>query len=126
MKIAVVIEASGLIGGEAVSFFSEKFDLIVGIDNDLRQYFFGEKASTKQNNLRLLKQYKNYQHEDIDIRDYAKLEKIFQSYQKNIALIVHTAAQPSHDWASREPLTDFGVNALGTINLLELTRKFSP
>lgn len=126
MKIALVTGSGGLIGSEAVSFLSDKFDLVVGIDNNLRQYFFGEEASTAWNRNRLTGKYANYRDLSADIRDYGAMEKIFSEYGGDLALIVHTAAQPSHDWAAREPLTDFSVNATGTLNLLELTRIHAP
>lgn len=126
MKIALVTGSGGLIGSEAVSFFADKFDLVVGLDNNLRAYFFGNNASTDWNVKRIQEKYPNYRHFETDIRDYTALEKIFHEFGSDISLIVHTAAQPSHDWAAREPLTDFTVNATGTLNLLELTRLHAP
>ncbi|HEY0428219.1 MAG TPA: NAD-dependent epimerase/dehydratase family protein [Pyrinomonadaceae bacterium] len=126
MKICVITGSGGLIGSEAVDFFAPKFDLIVGIDNNMRQYFFGEEAATDWNIQRLSENHPNYKHFNVDIRDEESLAKIFREYEKDISLIVHTAAQPSHDWAAKEPLTDFTVNANGTLNLLELTRQFCP
>jgi CDP-paratose 2-epimerase len=126
MKIALVTGSSGLIGGESVEFFSSKFDLVVGIDNNMRSYFFGAEGSTLWNKSRLEEKFANFKFEDADIRDYTALEKIFKQYGQDISLIVHAAAQPSHDWAAKEPLTDFGVNATGTLNLLELTRLNCP
>ena len=126
MNIALVTGSSGLIGGESVEFFSKQFDLVIGIDNNLRSYFFGAEGSTDWNRDRLLERTPNLKHYNVDIRDYAGLEKVFAEYGKDIKLIVHTAAQPSHDWAAKEPLTDFGVNATGTLNMLELTRLYSP
>jgi CDP-paratose 2-epimerase len=125
MNIAIITGAAGLIGSESVAFFSKKFDLIIGIDNNLRQYFFGTEASTEWNKNRIEEEHSNYKHHNIDIRNYAKLEKLFKKYGSDIKLIIHTAAQPSHDWAAKEPLTDFTVNANGTLNLLELTRLYS-
>ena len=124
MSTVLITGSSGLIGGEAVDFFSSKFDNIIGIDNDMRAYFFGKESSTKWNKTRLEDKYKNFSSENIDIRNYQNLEKLFLKHNSTIKLIIHTAAQPSHDWAAKEPLTDFGVNATGTINLLELTRKY--
>ncbi len=126
MKIALITGSGGLIGSEAVSFFSDKFDLVIGIDNNQRQYFFGKEASTDWNRNRLSSLYKNYKDFAIDIRNFDDLQKLFKKYNSDIALIVHTAAQPSHDWAAKEPLTDFSVNATGTVNLLELTRQYCP
>ncbi|MGI9056660.1 MAG: NAD-dependent epimerase/dehydratase family protein, partial [Pyrinomonadaceae bacterium] len=126
MKICLVTGSGGLIGSECVDFFSNDFDLIVGIDNDMRKYFFGDEASTDWNVRRLEETYQNYKHYNADIRDQDALEKIFAEYGGDIALILHTAAQPSHDWAAKEPHTDFTINANGTLNLLELTRKHCP
>jgi CDP-paratose 2-epimerase len=126
MKIALITGSGGLIGSESVSFFQDKFDEVIGIDNNLRQYFFGTEASTEWNRNRLEESYPNYTHYNIDIREYNSLQTVFRKYGKDISLIVHTAAQPSHDWAAKEPLTDFGVNATGTLHLLELTRLYCP
>jgi CDP-paratose 2-epimerase len=126
MKIAIITGSSGLIGGECVDFFHDKFDKIIGIDNNLRSYFFGNDGSTSWNRDRLERKHLNFETKNIDIRDYESLKILFSSHGQDISLIVHTAAQPSHDWAAQEPLTDFGVNALGTLNLLELTRLFCP
>ncbi|WP_028982333.1 NAD-dependent epimerase/dehydratase family protein [Sporocytophaga myxococcoides] len=124
MNIAVITGSAGLIGSEAVGFFSDKFDLIIGIDNDMRQYFFGKNASTNWNRQRLETTYHNYTHQSLDIRNQEELDKLFAQYGKDIKLVLHTAAQPSHDWAAKEPFTDFTVNANGTLNMLEMTRKY--
>jgi len=126
MKIALITGAGGLIGSEAVEFFADKFDVVVGIDNNMRSYFFGEQASTDWNRARLQNTFANYRHHAADIRDLDALGRIFQEYGADITLVVHTAAQPSHDWAAREPFTDFSVNATGTLNLLEMTRQYAP
>lgn len=126
MKVALITGSGGLIGSESVSFLADKFDLVVGVDNNLRAYFFGGSASTDWNVSRLQDQFSNYRHYNVDIRDYEKLGDIFQEYNTDISLIIHTAAQPSHDWAAKEPLTDFTVNANGTVNMLELTRLHCP
>ncbi|MBI2613591.1 MAG: NAD-dependent epimerase/dehydratase family protein [Candidatus Levybacteria bacterium] len=123
-KKILVTGSAGLIGSESVKFFAEKDFEIIGIDNDMRAYFFGKEASTSWNRKFLETKYKNYKHYNLDIRDQEGLEKIFKEHKFD--LIIHTAAQPSHDWASKEPLTDFGVNALGTLYLLENFRKYSP
>ena len=123
MAVAIVTGSAGLIGSESVSFLADKFDLIVGIDNNLRQYFFGSDGSTEWNKQRIEDAYSNYRHYNVDIRDIKALERVFEEYKNDIKLIIHTAAQPSHDWAAKEPLTDFSVNATGTLHLLELTRK---
>ena len=124
MNIAIITGSGGLIGGESVEFFSKKFDLVIGIDNDMRSHFFGKNASTNWNIKRLKNQIINYLHINCDIRNKKKINKIFNKYNKQIKLIVHTAAQPSHDWAAKEPFTDFSVNSFGTLVLLEATRKY--
>ncbi len=126
MPVIVITGSAGLIGSESVKFFCEKKFDIVGIDNDMRKYFFGKEASTKWTLDELLSNYSNFHNEDIDVRNSDKVEEIFKKYNKDISMVIHTAAQPSHDWAAREPLTDFTINANGTINLLEATRKYSP
>jgi len=126
MKICIITGSSGLIGSESVSFFADKFDKIIGIDNNMRERFFGVDASTEWNTKRLLETIPNFEHYSVDIRDMEAVEKIFATYQNDIQLIVHTAAQPSHDWAANDPIMDFTVNANGTLNLLEATRKHCP
>lgn len=126
MSVAIITGSAGLIGSEAVKFFDQLGMKVVGIDNDMRKFFFGEEASTKWNRERLEKEVNNYQHYDVDIRDYSKIEEIFQLFGQNITLIIHTAAQPSHDWAASDPFSDFSVNANGTLNLLEATRQHCP
>jgi len=126
MNIALVTGSGGLIGSESVEFLSKKFDQIIGIDNDMRKYFFGAEASTQWNVQRLKESVPNLNHYNIDIRDQASMEAVFKEYGSDIKLIIHAAAQPSHDWAAREPSTDFTVNANGTLTLLELTKTFSP
>lgn len=126
MKTVIVTGSGGLIGSEAVEYFAKKFDKVVGIDNNLRKYFFGNEASTEWNAQRLSQELPNYEHYTTDIRNYDELAKVFKKYSSDIHLIIHTAAQPSHDWAAKEPLTDFTVNANGTLHLLELTRQHCP
>ena len=126
MNIALVTGSAGLIGSESVAFFSDKFDLVVGIDNNMRQYFFGAEGSTEWNRNRLIEAYSNYTHRPADIREVSQLEPIFKEFGADIKLIIHAAAQPSHDWAAREPFTDFTVNANGTLNMLEMTRLHAP
>jgi CDP-paratose 2-epimerase len=122
----MVTGSAGLMGAETVRFFSNKGLQVIGVDNDLRAYFFGAEASTNWNNKRLEDEISSYQHEHIDIRNFEKLEAVFKQYGKAIDLVLHTAAQPSHDWVAKEPLTDFTINANGTLNLLELTRIHCP
>jgi CDP-paratose 2-epimerase len=115
-----------LIGSEAVDFFCARGFTVVGIDNDMRKYFFGEEASTAWRRDALVRRYANYIHRDADIRDLNAMEALFAEYGSDLVLVLHTAAQPSHDWAAREPLTDFTVNANGTLVLLECTRRYAP
>ncbi len=126
MSVLIVTGSAGLIGSEAINFFAPQFDVVIGIDNNLREYFFGEEASVTWNINRLSNQYQQYKHESVDIRDIESLKVIFQTYASSVKLIIHAAAQPSHDWSATEPLTDFSINATGTVNMLELTRKFCP
>ncbi len=127
MNIILVTGSAGLIGSESVRFFCDRGFIVVGIDNNMRQVFFGEDASTDWNRDRLLQDYGDkYIHYNIDIRDQQEITKIFDSYGKDIDLIIHTAAQPSHDWAAKDPHTDFTVNANGTLVLLENARQICP
>jgi len=126
MPVVIVTGSCGLIGSETVSFFAEKGFDVAGIDNNMRKYFFGKDGSVLWNQKRLQKKFKNYKHNAIDIRNEAEVNALFKKYKDNVALVVHAAAQPSHDWAAREPLTDFGVNATGTLVILEALRKFAP
>jgi len=126
MSIVLVTGSAGLIGSETCKFWANKGFEIIGIDNDMRRLFFGEEASTSWNRKVLEKSLgKNYHHIEADIRDQETILNIFGKYGSNIALIVHTAAQPSHDWAAKDPQMDFTVNANGTLNLLEATRKYA-
>lgn len=126
MSIAIVTGSAGLVGAACVRLFAQKGLKIVGIDNDMRSYFFGREASTDWCRAKLQEEIPGYQHFKADIRDLGALDKIFNQFGNDISLILHAAAQPSHDWAAKEPFTDFTVNANGTLNLLELTRKYSP
>ena len=127
MKIAVVTGSAGLIGSEAARYFASKGMTVVGIDNDMRREFFGEEASTQWQREQLAAELgDSYIHVDGDIRDELHIHNVFAEYNSDISLIVHTAAQPSHDWAARDPMKDFTVNANGTLNLLEATRQHAP
>jgi CDP-paratose 2-epimerase len=127
MSVVVVTGAAGLIGSETVQFFCDLGFEVVGIDNNLRRTFFGEDASTDWNRDLLLRRFPHaYRHLDVDIRDQPEIDRLFRRYGNSIELIVHAAAQPSHDWAAREPLTDFTVNANGTLILLEAARQACP
>ncbi len=125
MKTVLITGSAGLVGSEAAVFFAGKGFHIVGVDNDMRRYFFGADASTKWNSNRLKKSLKDaYEHYDADIRDEKALARIFKKH--SFDLIIHAAAQPSHDWAVKEPMTDFTINANGTHLLLEHFRKYCP
>ncbi|MFA5275929.1 MAG: NAD-dependent epimerase/dehydratase family protein [Candidatus Omnitrophota bacterium] len=126
MPVVIVTGSCGLIGSETVSFFAEKGFDIIGIDNNMRKDFFGNDGSVIWNRKLLEKKYKNYAHYNIDIRDDSRINRLFKKFAKNTILIVHAAAQPSHDWAARAPKIDFAVNANGTLNLLEAARNYSP
>ena len=126
MSIALITGAAGLIGSEACEFFAGLGMDVVGIDNDMRRTFFGDAASTAWNRQRLQRTLgARYVHVDVDIRDRNAIEATFRRYGAEIALVVHTAAQPSHDWAARDPIMDFSVNALGTLHVLEGARQWS-
>ncbi|HEY3041174.1 MAG TPA: NAD-dependent epimerase/dehydratase family protein [Pyrinomonadaceae bacterium] len=126
MSVAVITGSSGLIGSETAKFLHAQGMEIVGIDNNMRAYFFGEEASTEWNTEQLKKDLKNFTHHAIDIRDEESINKLFSDLRSSVSLIVHAASQPSHDWAAREPSTDFTVNANGTLIMLEATRRFAP
>jgi CDP-paratose 2-epimerase len=126
MSVVVVTGSAGLIGAEAVRFLAaQNFD-VVGIDNDMRGVFFGNEASTASSRQRLEREIKSYRHIEGDIRDAQLMNSLFAQYGSAIAAVIHTAAQPSHDWAARDPQVDFTVNANGTLNLLEATRLHCP
>lgn len=124
MAKVLITGSAGLIGSEAVGSFCDRDCEVHGVDNDMRKVFFGPEASTRWNKERLEKAWPNYHHHDVDIRDSKALETLFRRH--HFDLIIHTAAQPSHDWAAREPFTDFSVNATGTLMLLEHFRRYCP
>jgi CDP-paratose 2-epimerase len=126
MSIAIVTGSAGLIGSETTRFFSSKGLDVVGIDNDMRREFFGPDASTAWNRALLEKELRDYRHVEADIRDDQTMAQLFAKYGRDIKVIIHTAAQPSHDWAARDPFKDFTVNANGTLTLLEMTRRYCP
>lgn len=128
MSIAVITGSAGLIGSEAAEYFALTRGLhVVGIDNDMRKAFFGDEASTDWNRRRLEAGLgAKYEHADLDIRDSGGIDALFKRLGTDIVLVIHAAAQPSHDWAATDPATDFTVNANGTLNLLEATRKHCP
>jgi len=126
MKIAIITGSCGLVGSESSIYFSKKGFKIIGIDNNIRKFFFGKDGDITRIKKKLKKNIKNYNHFHVDIRNYKIIKKIFSKYSKNIKVIIHAAAQPSHDWAKNEPLMDFDINARGTLNLLELTKLYCP
>jgi CDP-paratose 2-epimerase len=127
MKKILITGSAGLIGSEAARFFAARGYHIVGIDNDMRATFFGPDASSKWNLNRLIKDLgTRYSHHHVDIRNTEALESVIEPVAHEIKVVIHTAAQPSHDWAVRDMRTDFTVNANGTLNLLELTRNNFP
>jgi len=126
MSVVLITGSSGLVGSESVNFFSDKGFDVIGIDNNLRKFFFGKDGSTLWLKNKLLKRNKKFISYNCDIRNYSYLEKIFKKYKSLISLVIHCAAQPSHDYGKNYPLIDFNVNATGTLNLLELTKKYSP
>ena len=126
MGVAVITGCAGLIGAEAVRQFAGKGLAVVGIDNDMRRSFFGDDASTHWARAHLERTVAGYRHVDADIRDEDAMRKVFSTYKRDIAVVVHAAAQPSHDWAARDPVIDFTVNANGTLNLLMMTRQHAP
>jgi CDP-paratose 2-epimerase len=125
-RTIVVTGSAGLIGSETVKRFAKEGTRILGIDNDMRAQFFGPEASTKKTREELIKNVPGYEHQALDIRDAGGVMELFKQHGSSISAIVHTASQPSHDWAARDPQTDFTVNANGTLNLLEATRQFCP
>ena len=127
MSVVLITGSAGLIGSEATQFFAAQGYDVVGIDNNMRREFFGAEASTEWQRKALIQQLgARYRHFDIDIRATSTLEALVKKYAADLKLVIHTAAQPSHDWAARDPHTDFSVNANGTLNLLEATRQYAP
>jgi CDP-paratose 2-epimerase len=123
VSVVVITGSCGLIGSEAATYFGGLGLEVVGIENDMRRVFFGPDASTAWNRARLEERLgSRYLHHDVDVRDRDGILAIFARYGGAVELVIHTAAQPSHDWAAREPFTDFDINAVGTLNLLEATR----
>ncbi len=127
MPVAIITGSGGLIGSEAVEHFvREGFD-VIGIENDMRAAFFGPESSTSHVTERLVEAHPaEFRWVDADIRDSDAVERAFREHAGQIEVVVHTAAQPSHDWAASDPQTDFGVNANGTLNLLEAARAHCP
>jgi CDP-paratose 2-epimerase len=127
VSVAIVTGSGGLIGSESVRHFVEAGLDVVGVDNDMRAYFFGESASTQAQTRKLEEAYPSeFRALDLDVRDEDGVDKLFRTHAAQLELVIHAAAQPSHDWAASEPLTDFTINANGTLNLLEATRRHKP
>ena len=126
MGVAIVTGSGGLVGAETVRTFHGRGLDVVGIDNDMRAKFFGADASTAWQVQHLQQTCPHYRHVQADIRDADTIGRVFAEYGRNIDVVIHCAAQPSHDWAAREPVTDFTVNANGTLNLLEAMRQNAP
>jgi CDP-paratose 2-epimerase len=126
LRTIIVTGSAGLIGSETVRRFANDGAQVAGIDNDMRAQFFGPEASTRKMRDDLIANVRGYRHHDIDIRDATAVTQLFKQLRGTIDAVVHTASQPSHDWAAREPQTDFTVNANGTLNLLEAARNFCP
>lgn len=125
MEIILITGSLGLIGFETTNFFLEKKYIVIGIDNNLRSKIFNIKTDYEKKLFFLKKNYKNYYfHFNNDIRDKKKIERVFKKYKKKVKLIIHVAAQTSHDWSAKDPVVDFSINSLGTFNLLELYRKY--
>lgn len=126
MSVALITGSCGLVGAESTLYFSKKGFDTIGIDNNTRKFFFGKDGDISWVKSKLKKNLKNYKHFDIDIRNYELLKKIFLKYKKKIDVIIHCAAQPSHDWAKDQAFIDFDINAKGTLILLELTKLYCP
>ncbi len=120
----LVTGAGGLIGSEVVSYFCRRAASIIGVDNNMRADFFGADGDTRWNTKRLESIYPNFKNHAVDIRDRRTISELFEKVP--IEVVVHCAAQPSHDLAASRPLDDFDVNAVGTINLLEACRQHRP
>jgi len=126
MPIAIVTGSGGLIGSESVRHFAELGFDVIGVENDMRAYFFGPEASTSPVSRRLADEVEGFTHAELDIRDAEGVMDLFARHARDLAVVIHTAAQPSHDWAASEPHTDFSVNATGTLNVLQATRTHAP
>lgn len=124
MRTVIITGSAGLVGTEASKFLAKKGFRVIGIDNDMRKYFFGEEASTVKQKEQLEKELVYYHHYNTDIRCNLRIDKIFSKYGSDVELIIHTAAQPSHDWATRNILTDFETNTMGTLVLLQAFKEY--
>ncbi len=126
MSLALITGSCGLVGSESALFFSKKGFDVIGIDNNARKFFFGNDGDISWIKSKLKKKIKRYFHYNLDIRNYDSIKNIFKKYNKRINVIIHCAAQPSHDWAKNKAFIDFEINAKGTLNLLELTKIYCP
>jgi CDP-paratose 2-epimerase len=126
VAIAIVTGSGGLIGSEAVRFFAGQGFDVIGLENDMRARFFGPEASTTPISERLVAEVEGFRWERCDVRDAEGVARLFARHAREIELIVHAAAQPSHDWAASDPQTDFTVNANGTLNVLDAARTHAP
>jgi CDP-paratose 2-epimerase len=126
MGVALITGSGGLIGSESVRFFAERGFDVIGVENDMRSHFFGAEASTTPTSERLAEEVEGFRSEQLDVRDADGLDRLFRRHARDIELVVHAAAQPSHDWAASDPQTDFTVNANGTLNLLQAARAHAP
>jgi CDP-paratose 2-epimerase len=127
MPTVIVTGSGGLIGSESVEHFVRAGFDVIGLENDMRAQFFGPSASTAHSTERLLRSFgDSFRSLELDIRDVDGVMRVFAEHSSTLELVIHTAAQPSHDWAASDPQTDFGVNANGTLNLLEATRRHAP
>ncbi len=126
MAVAIVTGSGGLIGSESVRFLAEQGFDVIGVENDMRAVFFGPEASTTPTSELLVEEVEGFHYEQLDIRDAEGLGTLFSRHAREIELVIHAAAQPSHDWAASDPQADFTINANGTLNLLEATRRYAP
>lgn len=122
MRVAIVTGSGGLIGSECVSHLVEAGYDVLGLENDMRARLFGPSASTAPVTDRLVERYPAFRSIDLDIRDAEGVDRLFARHAAELALVVHTAAQPSHDWAASDPMADFSINATATLNLLQAAR----
>ena len=122
----IVTGAGGLVGSEAVAYFADRGHDVVALENDMRAHFFGPRASTEAQVRTLRSAYPELRVLDLDVRDADAVDTLFAELGDGVELVVHAAAQPSHDWAATDPVTDFTINANGTLTMLEATRRHSP
>jgi CDP-paratose 2-epimerase len=126
VAVALVTGSGGLVGSDSVRNLVETGWDVIGLENDMRAGFFGPSASTAHTTGELVAAYPEFRSLELDVRDTEGVDRVFAEHAGRLELVIHTAAQPSHDWATREPQTDFGINANGTLNLLESARRHAP